>query len=154
VLVEMLREASVRPPAAEFTIAGVVEDLPEEIGLGAWEPALADVLLPADAAEAWHFREPANRAAGLPQVTLLVDHEDHLRQVHDAVKEMGLGVFSLAEFVEQLQLNVAMIRVGTGLIAFIALLVSALGITNTLLMSVLERTREIGIMKAVGARDG
>jgi putative ABC transport system permease protein len=38
-------------------------------------------------------------------------------------------------------------------LAAVALLVACLGITNTMIMSVLERRREIGIMKAVGARD-
>jgi putative ABC transport system permease protein len=85
-------------------------------------------------------------------LSVRVDHERNLRKVEEEIKAMGLETFSLADLLDQVQLNVLLVSIACSFVAAIALVVAALGITNTMLMSVLERQHEIGVMKAVGAR--
>jgi putative ABC transport system permease protein len=70
------------------------------------------------------------------------------------IRDEGWTAHAPLEFVEQQRLQYLLIFGGMTCVAVVALLVAALGIANTMLMSVLERTREIGIMKAVGASSG
>ena len=67
---------------------------------------------------------------------------------------MGLREYSLISMVEFIQEQVRQVTLIVSLIAIFALVISAVGIANTMVMSVVERTREIGIMKALGAREG
>jgi len=67
--------------------------------------------------------------------------------------DMGLGVFSIADELKEMK-QVFLIMDGLlGAIGTVALIIAALGIINTMIMSILERTREIGIMKAVGGSE-
>lgn len=90
---------------------------------------------------------------GFQNVIVEVDRPENVPDVDKALKDMKLETSSFAEFIKQQQISFLLVFASMTLIALVALLVAALGITNTMLMSVLERVREIGIMKAVGAQD-
>jgi putative ABC transport system permease protein len=113
----------------------------------------ADVILPVGTAQNLFLQNPYHAEFGVDAATVLVDDENHVKEVADRVEALGLGQYSLAEFAQRLQTNVLLLTLAMSFIALVALLVAALGITNTLVMSVLERTHEIGVMKAMGARD-
>jgi putative ABC transport system permease protein len=71
-----------------------------------------------------------------------------------AVEGMGYETFSAVKWFAAAKREVTAIAAGLNVFALISLFVAGLGITNTLVTSVVERTREIGILKALGARDG
>ncbi len=74
-----------------------------------------------------------------------------LGPVRKRLQELNFSVFSLADQFEEIRRGFLMIDMALGAVGTIALIVASLGIINTMVMSILERTREIGVMKAVGA---
>lgn len=86
--------------------------------------------------------------------TVRVQTPKDLDSVRKAVEKMGFSTFSISDALGRLKVVLVILDSVLGMIGSIALVVSLLGIINTMLMAILERTREIGIMKAIGAEDG
>ncbi|HXD29831.1 MAG TPA: FtsX-like permease family protein [Pyrinomonadaceae bacterium] len=76
-----------------------------------------------------------------------------LTSVRARLAEIGFGSFSIVDQLDQIRTIFLIIDSVLGLLGGISLLVASFGIANTMIMSILERTREIGIMKAIGAED-
>ncbi len=86
------------------------------------------------------------------QALVYVDDINDVSAVCDVIRdEMGFETYSLNDWLESMKETAAMIQGILGGIGAISLLVAALGIANTMIMSIYERTREIGVMKVIGA---
>ncbi len=76
-----------------------------------------------------------------------------VRKIEDTIKRMGFDTFSFLDATQSLRRFFAVLDLFLGIFGSLALAVASLGIINTLVMAILERRREIGIMKALGASD-
>ena len=84
------------------------------------------------------------------QVYVRVDKMENVTEVQKTIQEMGYGANSNAEWMEQTQEQMKMIQLVLGGIGAVSLFVAAIGIANTMMMSIYERTKEIGIIKVLG----
>lgn len=89
---------------------------------------------------------------GYDQVKVKVRDISMVDEVQTAIDDMGFESWSMESIRKPMEEQAHQIQVFLGMIAGVSLFVAALGIINTMLMSVYERTREIGIMKVVGCR--
>lgn len=85
------------------------------------------------------------------QAMLYVGDINDVETVSEAIRDMGFQTSSLNDWLKSMQDTAKMIQGILGGIGAISLFVAALGITNTMIMSIYERTREIGVMKVIGA---
>lgn len=160
--------------AKTFRIVGVLSaEVKEGAGQGGLRGLFPDarIYLPLPAARQWalEHRGPMSRVTlalaresgalgegeteGYDSAVVRVNDPVQLTEVRNRIKELGFGSFSIVDQLEQFRTVFLIIDSVLGLLGGISLLVASFGIANTMIMSILERTREIGIMKAIGAED-
>lgn len=76
---------------------------------------------------------------------------EQVQAVQEKIKAMGFQTFSLTDMLESMKKTSRTMQAILGGIGAVSLFVAAIGIANTMVMSIYERTREIGIIKVLGA---
>ena len=141
-----------------LTIVGICDLDPDSMR----GQARARVFLPEQLAEGLHVLDPSNlrdttnlpgTSPTYPALEVRVASPRSIPVVESAIKQMGFDTFSLLDASKNLRQFFAVLDVFLGIFGSLALTVASIGITNTLVMAILERRREIGIMKAIGATD-
>lgn len=85
------------------------------------------------------------------EITVKVASREQVEDVVKQIQEKGYEVYSPARALEEINNFFFIVQMILGGIAAVSLLVASIGIVNTMIMSILERTKEIGIMKVIGA---
>lgn len=83
---------------------------------------------------------------------ILVDDTKNVKEVESQIRKLGYETSSSMSALNEMEKQTAFLRKILGAIGIVSFFVAALSITNTMIMSIYERTREIGIMKVMGCR--
>ena len=141
-----------------FTIAGVFK----RMGFGGSMPLPSDVFIPLGTSQRmkklsltsiWDFFQSPGPKAGYSMVSIKVSSTKYIEPVKAQMEDWGLKTFALIDQLEEMKTAFIFMDMFLFAVGMIAIVVASLGIINTMVMSILERYKEIGIMKAVGASD-
>lgn len=98
--------------------------------------------------------QSGDKKEGYSEALVYVHTIDDVDAVDTAIKALGFETRSLEDIRKPMQENIKQQQLFLGLLGGVSLVVAAIGITNTMYMSIYERTREIGVMKVLGCKVG
>jgi putative ABC transport system permease protein len=151
---------SVVPKELRLKIIGVVETEPAA-GYGGY--GNARLLIPLDTAATLRaaqvndlrdiVRDSAANKTTYPSLSVRAKSPSQVEALEASIKNLGFNAFSLLDASKSLRTFFSVFDLLLGIFGSLALAVATLGIVNTLVMAILERRREIGVLKALGAAD-
>jgi putative ABC transport system permease protein len=142
----------------DLTVAGVTESM----GFGGPSPIQSDIFIPPQTAQKmkrlpfssiWDLFRAREGSLGYSALNVRLASPRFVEPVKKEIQAMGFETFALADQFQEIQRGFIILDMILLAIGMIAIVVASLGIINTMVMSILERYNEIGIMKAVGASD-
>lgn len=135
------------PYKKTINISGVLK---EDYGKG-WETS-EGIMMSIDDIKSLISAVKGTPAVKLNYSQVLVKAEDisQVSEIESSIKAMGYYTYSMESMRESMEESARQVQLMLGGLGAISLFVAAIGITNTMIMSISERTREIGIMKALG----
>ena len=138
-----------------FAVTGVAERMPfGGMGDAYIQPEAAGRMRKLSVTSISDFFRPAGEAANYPSVTVKLRSVKDVAPVKKELEARGYRTWALMDQLDQMRIGFLIMDMFLIADGMIGVTVASLGIVNTMVMSILERYREIGIMKAVGATDG